>query len=146
MKEYKYKINGNLYKVTIGDIEDNIAHVEVNGTPYNVEMEKTPKVAAKPVVRPVTNPTAPAQAPVTPIAKPAAPSSGKSGVKSPLPGVILEITVKVGDVVKKGQTIIILEAMKLENNINADKDGTITAINVNKGDSVLEGNDLVIIE
>ncbi|WP_294591813.1 biotin/lipoyl-containing protein [uncultured Bacteroides sp.] len=146
MKEYKYKINGNLYKVTIGDIEDNIAHVEVNGTPYNVEMEKTPKVAAKPVVRPVTNPTAPAQAPVTPIAKPAAPSSGKSGVKSPLPGVILEIKVKVGDVVKKGQTIIILEAMKMENNINADKDGTITAINVNKGDSVLEGNDLVIIE
>ena len=146
MKEYKYKINGNSYKVTIGDIEDNIAHVEVNGTPYNVEMEKTPKVAAKPVVRPVTNPTAPAQAPVTPIAKPAAPSSGKSGVKSPLPGVILEIKVKVGDVVKKGQTIIILEAMKMENNINADKDGTITAINVNKGDSVLEGNDLVIIE
>ncbi len=146
MKEYKYKINGNLYKVTIGDIEDNIAHVEVNGTPYNVEMEKTPKVAAKPVVRPVTNPTAPAQAPVTPIAKPAAPSSGKSGVKSPLPGVILEIKVKVGDAVKKGQTIIILEAMKMENNINADKDGTITAINVNKGDSVLEGNDLVIIE
>ena len=146
MKEYKYKINGNLYKVTIGDIEDNIAHVEVNGTPYNVEMEKTPKVAAKPVVRPVTNPTAPAQAPVTPIAKPAAPSSGKSGVKSPLPGVILEIKVKVGDAVKKGQTVIILEAMKMENNINADKDGTITAINVNKGDSVLEGNDLVIIE
>lgn len=146
MKEYKYKINGNLYTVTVGDIEENIAHVEVNGTPYNVQMEKAPKVAAKPVVRPVTNPTAPAQAPVTPIAKPAAPSSGKSGVKSPLPGVILEIKVKVGDVVKRGQTIIILEAMKMENNINADKDGTITAINVNKGDSVLEGNDLVIIE
>lgn len=146
MKEYKYKINGNLYTVTVGDIEENIAHVEVNGTPYNVEMEKTPKVATKPVVRPVSNPTAPAQAPVTPIAKPATPSSGKSGVKSPLPGVILEIKVKVGDVVKRGQTIIILEAMKMENNINADKDGTITAINVNKGDSVLEGNDLVIIE
>ena len=146
MKEYKYKINGNLYTVTVGDIEDNIAHVEVNGTPYNVQMEKAPKAAAKPVVRPVTNPTAPAQAPVTPIAKPATPSSGKSGVKSPLPGVILEIKVKVGDVVKRGQTIIILEAMKMENNINADKDGTITAINVNKGDSVLEGNDLVIIE
>lgn len=146
MKEYKYKINGNSYTVTIGDIEENIAHVEVNGTPYNVQMEKAPKAAAKPVVRPVTNPTAPAQAPVTPIARPAALSTGKSGVKSPLPGVILEIKVKVGDVVKKGQTIIILEAMKMENNINADKDGKITAINVNKGDSVLEGNDLVIIE
>lgn len=147
MKEYKYKINGNLYTVTVGDIEENIAHVEVNGTPYKVEMEKAPKVAvAKPVVRPVTNPTAPVQAPVTPIAKPAAPSTGKSGVKSPLPGVILEIKVKVDDIVKKGQTILILEAMKMENNINADKDGKITAICVNKGDSVLEGNDLVIIE
>ena len=128
MKEYKYKINGNSYKVTIGDIEDNIAHVEVNGTHYKVEMEKQPKPVAKPVtVRPMPNaPTAPTQ-----VVKPTAPSTGKSGVKSPLPGVILDI---------------ILEAMKMENNINADKDGKITAINVNKGDSVLEGNDLVIIE
>ena len=141
MKQYKYKINGNTYKVTIGDIDENIAHVEVNGTPYKVEMEKAPKV----VVKPVTRPTTPAPAP-TPVVKPAAPSTGKSGVKSPLPGVILDIKVKVGDAVKRGQTIIILEAMKMENNINADKDGTITAINVNKGDSVLEGNDLVIIE
>ena len=62
------------------------------------------------------------------------------------PGVILDIKVNVGDTVKKGQVIIILEAMKMENNINADKDGKITAINVNKGDSVLEGTDLVIIE
>ena len=136
MKEYKYKINGNLYKVTIGDIEDNIAHVEVNGTHYKV-------AAVKPVVvRPMPNaPAAPTQ-----VVKPAAPASGKSGVKSPLPGVILDIKVNVGDAVKKGQTIIILEAMKMENNINADKDGKITAINVNKGDSVLEGTDLVIIE
>ncbi len=143
MKEYKYKINGNIYKVAIGDIEDNIAHVEVNGTPYTVEMEKAPQ-PAKPVVKPVAN--KPAPAPATPVSKPAATPSGKSGVKSPLPGVILEIKVKVGDVVKRGQTVIILEAMKMENNINADKDGTITAINVNKGDSVLEGTDLVIIE
>ena len=114
MKEYKYKINGNTYKVTIGDIDENIAHVEVNGTPYKVEMEKAPKV----VVKPVTRPTTPAPAP-TPVVKPAAPSTGKSGVKSPLPGVILDIKVNVGDTVKKGQTIIILEAMKMENNINA---------------------------
>ena len=82
----------------------------------------------------------------TQVVKPAAASGGKSGVKSPLPGVILDIKVNVGDTVKKGQTIVILEAMKMENNINADKDGKITAINVNKGDSVLEGTDLVIIE
>ena len=144
MKEYKYKINGNVYKVAIGDIEDNIAHVEVNGTPYKVEMEKAPKVAVKPVARPVAT-SAPA-APATPVVKPVAASTGKSGVKSPLPGVILDIKVNVGDTVKKGQVIIILEAMKMENNINADKDGKITAINVNKGDSVLESTDLVIIE
>ena len=145
MKEYKYKINGNLYNVVIGDIEDNIAHVEVNGTHYTVEMEKKPKAAPapKPVARPAAKPAAaPAAAPV---AKPAA-GGGKSGVKSPLPGVILDIKVKEGDEVKKGQTIIILEAMKMENSINADKDGKVTAINVSKGESVLEGTDLVIIE
>ena len=144
MKEYKYKINGNLYNVVIGDIEENIAHVEVNGTHYTVEMEKKPKAAPapKPVVRPVAKPAA---APVaTPVAKPVA--SAKSGVKSPLPGVILDIKVNVGDEVKKGQTVIILEAMKMENSINADKDGKVTAINVSKGESVLEGTDLVIIE
>jgi biotin carboxyl carrier protein len=146
MKEYKYKINGNLYNVVIGDIEDNIAHVEVNGTHYTVEMEKKPKAAPapKPVARPVAKPAAaPAPAASAPASKPAA---GKSGVKSPLPGVILDIKVKEGDEVKKGQTVIILEAMKMENSINADKDGKVTAINVSKGESVLEGTDLVIIE
>ena len=146
MKEYKYKINGNLYNVVIGDIEENIAHVEVNGTHYTVEMEKKPKAAPapKPVVRPAAKPAAAAApAAAAPAAKPAA---GKSGVKSPLPGVILDIKVNVGDEVKKGQTIIILEAMKMENSINADKDGKIAAINVSKGESVLEGTDLIIIE
>ena len=145
MKEYKYKINGNLYNVVIGDIEENIAHVEVNGTHYTVEMEKKPKAAPapKPVARPAAKPAAaPAAAPA---AKPAA-GGAKSGVKSPLPGVILDIKVNVGDEVKKGQTLIILEAMKMENSINADKDGKIAAINVSKGESVLEGTDLVIIE
>ena len=148
MKVYKYTINGNVYKVTIGDIEDNIAHVEVNGTPYNVEMEKVIKKATpKPVARPAAPAaSAPVSAPTAPVAKPAAASTGKSGVKSPLPGVILDIKVNVGDTVKRGQTIIILEAMKMENNINADKDGKIAAINVSKGDSVLEGTDLIIIE
>ncbi len=142
MKEYKYKINGNVYKVAIKDIEEDIAHVEVNGTPYKVEMEKAPKVIVKPVVRQsISAPAAPA-APV--VKKPVA--AGKSGVQSPLPGVILDIKVNVGDTVTKGQVIIILEAMKMENNINADRDGKVTAINVNKGDSVLEGTDLVIIE
>ena len=146
MKEYKYKINGNLYNVVIGDIEENIAHVEVNGTHYTVEMEKKPKAAPapKPVVRPAAKPAA-VPAAAAPVARPAA-GGAKSGVKSPLPGVILDIKVNVGDEVKKGQTLIILEAMKMENSINADKDGKIAAINVSKGESVLEGTDLVIIE
>ena len=139
MKEYKYTINGNVYNVVIGDIEDNIAHVEVNGTHYNVEMEKKQKAAA-PIARP-----RPAAAPAA--AKPASkPAASKGGVKSPLPGVILDIKVKEGDEVKKGQTIIILEAMKMENSINADRDGKIASIKVSKGESVLEGTDLVIIE
>ena len=145
MKEYKYKINGNLYNVVIGDIEENIAHVEVNGTHYTVEMEKKPKAAPapKPVARPAAKPAAAAAPAAAPAAKPAA---AKSGIKSPLPGVILDIKCNVGDEVKRGQTLIILEAMKMENSINADKDGKVTAINVSKGESVLEGTDLVIIE
>ena len=143
MKQYKYKINGNLYNVTINDVEENIAHVEVNGTPYRVEIDNPVKAAPKPVTRPAAAPKTESGAPV--VQRPAA-SSKKDGVKSPLPGVILEIKVKEGDTVKKGQTLIILEAMKMENNINATKDGKVTAIKVNKGDSVLEGTDLVIIE
>ena len=146
MKQYKYKINGNLYNVTVNDVEDNIARVEVNGTPYNVELDKPIKtaVAAQPVVRPAAAPKTATGAPV--VTRPAAGGGAKSGVKSPLPGVILDIKVKEGDMVQKGQLIVILEAMKMENNINADRDGKVTAIKVNKGDSVLEGTDLVIIE
>ena len=143
MKQYKYKINGNLYNVTVNDIEENIARVEVNGTPYTVEMDKPVKAAPKPVTRPASAPKTSTGAPV--VARPAATSS-KSGIKSPLPGVILDIKVKEGDTVKKGQLIAILEAMKMENNINADKDGVVSAVKVNKGDSALEGTDLIIIE
>ena len=109
-------------------------------------MEKKEE-APKPVVRPVVKPAAPAPQPAAP-AQAAAPAASKAagrGVKSPLPGVIIDVKVNVGDQVKKGQTVIILEAMKMENNINADQDGTITAINVKQGDSVLEGTDLVLI-
>ena len=135
MKEYRYKINGNLYKVTVGDIEDNNVRVEVNGTPYTVELEKQNKPKIKPVVR-------------TASTTPAAPASvgSKSGIKSPLPGVILEIKVKEGDTVKRGQTLLVLEAMKMENDIKADRDGKVTAIKVSKGESILEGTDLIIIE
>lgn len=143
MKQYKYKINGNPYNVTINSVEDNIAHVEVNGTSYKVELDRPAPVAAKKITRPAAPPKTDSGSPVV-AARPA--SAKKEGVKSPLPGVILELKVKEGEEVKKGQTVLILEAMKMENNINAHKDGKVTAINVKPGDSVLEGADLVIIE
>ena len=145
MKEYKYKINGNSYKVAIGDIDNNIAQVEVNGIPYKVELDS----AKKPVT--IVNAPRPSAAPRTEsgakvISKPAAAAGPGRKVVAPLPGTVLSVNVSVGDVVKAADTVLVLEAMKMENNINADKDGKVTAINVNKGDSVLEGNDLVIIE
>ncbi|KAA6338703.1 Methylmalonyl-CoA carboxyltransferase 1.3S subunit [termite gut metagenome] len=143
MKQYKYKINGNNYNVVVNDAEENIVHVEVNGTSYKVELDKAVKAPAKKIIRPAAAPRTESGTPV--VTRPAA-SGKKDALKTPLPGVILDIRVKEGDVVKKGQTLLILEAMKMENNINAHKDGKIATISVNKGDSVLEGADLVIIE
>jgi biotin carboxyl carrier protein len=139
MKSFKYTINGNVYKVVINRIEDTIADVEVNGTPYQVEMNKPAKKQVVTINRP-------AQTTTPPIARPQQPSAGASALRSPLPGIILDIACKAGDAVKKGQKILILEAMKMENVINADRDGIIKEVKVNKGDSVLEGADLVIIE
>ena len=144
MKEYKYKINGNEYKVTVGDIDNNVAQIEVTGVPYKVELEE--KAAAKPVVkttRPAAAPRTAAGAPV--ISKPTT-SGGANAVKSPLPGTILDLKVNVGDTVKRGQLVVILEAMKMENNINSPKDGVVKAIKVAKGYSVLEGTELIVIE
>jgi biotin carboxyl carrier protein len=144
MKDYKYKINGNDYKVSIGDIENNIAHVEVNGVPYNVEIQET-KAAPVTVktVKPAAAPRTETGAKV--INKPTV-ATGQAAIKSPLPGVIIDIKVKVGDTVTSSTVVAVLEAMKMENNINAGKDGVVKAINVNKGDSVLEGSDLLVIE
>ena len=143
MKEYKYKINGNLYKVSVGDIDGKNVHVEVNGTPYTVELEKEAAPKIKPIARAAT--PAPAPAPAAPAMSRPAPA-GQGGIKSPLPGVILDIKVNKGDTVKRGQTLMILEAMKMENDIKSDRDGTVTAINVCNGESFLEGTDLLIIE
>ena len=132
MKEYKYKVNGVDYTVNINSVEGNMANVTVNGVSYDIEMEK-------PVAAPKATP-APKAAP----APAAAPAGGKA-LKAPLPGVIKDIKVAVGDQVKEGQVVLILEAMKMENEINAECDGTITAISVNKDDSVLEGTVLLTI-
>ena len=159
MKEYKYKINGNEYSVAIIDLEGDKAAVEVNGVSYQVDIltegytAPAPRPAAKPAASapaPAAAPAAPAPAPqpiapAAPADEPAAPAGKGTAVQSPLPGVILDLKVAVGDQVKAGQTVAILEAMKMENNINAECDGVITAIKVAKGDNILEGSDIVII-
>lgn len=145
MKQYRFKINGNQYNVDINSVEGNIASVSVNGTSYQVELEDAPAapVQAVPVQTSVITPAAaPAQA--APAPKPAASGAGKP-VTSPLPGVIITVKVNVGDSVKAGQEVAVLEAMKMENSIEAVQDGTVTAIHVAKGDSILEGAAIVTI-
>lgn len=143
MKEYKYTINGNKYEVTIAGIEDNIANVIVNGEEYKVEMEKEPEPEKKKVVvKPVAQPT--------PETQPATGHNAKvnlnNAVKSPLPGVITEIKVAVGDEVKAGDTVVVLEAMKMANNLDAERGGKVTAVLVSEGESVMEDTPLLVIE
>lgn len=135
MKTYKFKIGNNPYTVEIASIEGGVAKVNVNGIDYEVEIEDAPASAAAPAAAPVS------AAPATP----AAPAAGGPAKKvcSPLPGVILSVNVAVGDKVKAGDKVAVLEAMKMENDIEAESDGTITAIHVQKGDSVLEGAAIV---
>ncbi len=140
MKKFKFTIRGNKYDVELQNIEDNIAQIEVNGSHYEVEIEsqvktsKTPKLVRSAAVAPASEKSA--STPVT---------GGSGAVKAPLPGTILQVDVKVGDSVKAGDKLIVMEAMKMENNINADRGGKITNIKVNVGDSVLEGDTLIEI-
>ena len=147
LKEYKYKINGIKFTVGVGDIVGDSVHVEVNGVPYKVEIDtegqKKPSVAGS-MKRPAAAPRTEAGEKV--IATPVAASTGADAVKSPLPGTVTAIKVKVGDTIKVGGTVCVLEAMKMENNIHSQKGGTVTKILVNAGDSVLEGADIMIIE
>lgn len=162
MKQYNFKINGNEYNVTINSVDGNVADVTVvanykvelgsGSAPISVQTAQTaaPAVQSAPAAAPAapapapTPAPAPAAAPAAPAQTPAASGSGKP-VTSPLPGVIVEISVKVGDSVKAGQQVAVLEAMKMENAIEADHAGTVTAVHVNKGDSVLEGVPIVTI-
>jgi biotin carboxyl carrier protein len=144
MKEYKYTIDGNKYEVAINEVSDTNAKVTVNGEEYTVEWEKP--VEEKPVIKVQPVAAKPAAAPAAaPAARPAAPVSGNA-IKTPLPGVIIDVKVKSGDTVKKGDTVVILEAMKMENNINADRDGKVVSVQVAKGDTVADGATLIVLE
>ena len=156
MKQYNFNINGNEYSVTINSVEGNVADVTVVAS-YKVQIGGGQTISVQPSAAPAAQPApAPQAAPAAAAPKaepvqaaPAAPAPAAAGpgkpVTSPLPGVIVEISVKVGDSVKAGQQVAVLEAMKMENAIEADHAGTVTAIHVNKGDSVLEGVPIVTI-
>jgi len=144
MKHYKYIINGNTYNVSINRVEDTLAEVEVNGTPYKVIMDKPASKHFTTIKRPAQMFTGTPNAPV--VVTPPASSDLPFTVTAPLPGEIINIDCKLGDEVKKGQKLMILEAMKMENTIPAPRDGIIIEIKVNKGDTVLEDTDLVVIK
>ena len=158
--KYQYTVKGVDYEVEIQDIEGNIANVTVNGIPFEVEM-KQPVKAGKQKVKlseerrvkseesnsssSATNASSATNESSAPITKPAAAAASGKPVVAPLPGTINEIKVKVGDKVNAGDTVVVLEAMKMQNNIDAETSGTIASINVNKGDAVMEGDPLVTI-
>ncbi len=145
MKKFKFTINGNQYETEVLSIEENIAEIEVNGTLYKVEVDKTMKTTKTPkLVRQAAVPSTDSHPSVAKTSSPAGPK-GAGSIKSPLPGVILEMFVREGDTVKMGQKLLMLEAMKMENNIEADKAGNVVSILKHKGDNVMEGDVLIII-
>ena len=135
MKEYKYIINGNEYIVNVGERKDGVTAVAVNGEEYNVTLVPDPPVQKKVIIK-----------------KPlAAPNSGEhdelqDALRSPLPGTIVDIPVKPGQQVKEGDPLIVLEAMKMNNNLTAEMDGRVKSILVEEGDTVKENTPLVTFE
>jgi len=145
MKEFKYTIDGKEYNVVIGEIsEDYVADVTVNGEEYKVQMEKPAEPEKKKVV--VNPQAAKAAASEEEGSAPAANVNVNNAVKAPLPGVVTEIKVNVGDEVAAGDTVVVLEAMKMANNLTAENGGKVTAVLVKVGENVLEDTPLVVIE
>ena len=148
MNKYEYKVQGVDYEVEIEDVEGNIAKVSVNGIPFEVEMKQpikaAPKVKKVEAAKPV-KPAAPVAAAPAPTASPAAEPGVGAKVTAPLPGTITDIKVTVGQAVHTGETVVVLEAMKMQNNIEAENDGTVTSVMVKQGDTVMEGTVLVTI-
>lgn len=144
MKEFKYTIDGKEYHVAIGGVSDDyVADVTVNGETFQVQMEQMekPEEPEKKKVE-LGNPVEEA----SDDAAPAAQVNAANAVKAPLPGTITSIEVAVGQEVKAGDTVVVLEAMKMQNSIEAEKDGKVTAIAVKVGQAVLEDDPLVVVE
>ena len=152
MNNYQYKVQGVDYDVEIEEVEGNIAKVNVNGIRFDVEMKqpinpastlkKVHVQAPKPVSRPSVAPAA--QASPAPQATPV-PAGAGSPVKAPLPGTITEVKVNIGDTIKVGDVVLVLEAMKMQNNIESEYEGTVTSITTKQGETVMEGAVLMTI-
>ena len=137
MKKFKFIIDGSKYEVSVNEIENNVAEIEVNGTPFTVEIEREQKTAvtARPTLKPTTAPTASHST-----------AASTMVVKSPLPGSIMKVLVAVGDSVKRGDVLLTMESMKMENNILAEKDGVVKSIAVAAGQSVMQDDLLLIMD
>ena len=140
MKSFKFTIRGNEYEVDIKSFDDGIAKLDVNGTLYNVELHKEEQVAKTPIIQrsAITNPHS--------VHKIKKAGGNIFKVVAPLPGIIMQVLVKVGDEIKKEDNLLIYEAMKMENKLLSEKDGIVKSIKVNVGDNVLQGDVLLEIE
>ena len=151
MRTYSYTVNGARYDVTIESLRDQVAKLNVNGVAFDVGIGGAPlyQGGASDVVAAAAAPAAPVAAAPKAEAAPAPAAKGAAGagepVNAPLPGVVTQVLVAAGQAVKKGDTVVVLEAMKMENNITAECDGTVTGVCVAAGDSVLEGTTLLTI-
>ncbi len=150
-KEFSFKINGAEYKCAVEEIEAGLTEVTVNGKKYTVETEKpvapAPKAApaAAPKAAPAPAPAAAAPKAAAPAPKAAAPAAAGAQVKSPLPGSVVKVCVNEGQDVKKGDTLLILESMKMENPILAEQDGKVAQVAVAAGQTVMQDDLLVVL-
>ena len=137
MKKFKFKIRGNEYEAVINSFEDNIVEIDINGTSYSVQVEQEVKKRKTPKLIRSKVPVSPEDAKIK------TKSILGSIIKAPLPGTIVSVNVKIGDNVNSGDVLLIMEAMKMENNILSEKAGKIKSIHIIPGDTVLQ-NDLLI--
>jgi biotin carboxyl carrier protein len=136
MKNFTFKINENNYGVKIISHEDNTIELEVNGTSYSVKMKEEVKKTKTPtLVR------KPSNAAIEPIKT--NPDASKTKIIAPIPGVILSMNVKVGDEIKEGDVLLVLEAMKMENSITSEKSGVVSVVNVKVGQQVLQSEVMI---
>ena len=146
MKEFTFKINGAEYKCAVEEIEAGKTNVTVNGKVYTVETEAPAAPAPKPAAKPAPAPKpAAAPAPKAEAPKPAAAPAAGLQVKSPLPGSVIKVLVSEGQAVKKGDTLLTLESMKMENAIMAEQDGTVKQIAVTPGQTVMQADLLIVL-